>query len=418
MKGITINKGSSEIVINLDKLKYTSTSSVNFGRVMLHGLSSEDITSIENALESAEKHSAAIEVGDRTINLDSITHLDADTIYYSDGPHISSVTPSDMEAIEDALEAYSPGPGPVPPTPSNLKFDPLHWTDVTSEWTLPAGLSDFSTLTNLGYFMWTDNQGNYYYERASSYPVYKIDFENKSITEMTGWTGRASSLFWRIGDVVMYSSSNIWNSDNTLSEFMWLGEYPSSPSNTVWTDGEDMYFTENRATYRLASFDPVSRMGQWEQINVAWTPAGFSPLYVWTDGVRTYYSRGEYDQYVWNRTNRDWETSVIDFQGYTLSEPTLQLFTDGVDIYMNSRGSAGSDNVLLKYNKAMWTFDVVSYPFEYKGPANMISKFMVCPSCKYRGLPSAIGNINPNTDDIYNRVSNTKVVVMNKIEVE
>ena len=203
MKGITINKGSSEIVINLDKLKYTSTSSVNFGRVMLHGLSSEDITSIENALESAEKHSAAIEVGDRTINLDSITHLDADTIYYSDGPHISSVTPSDMEAIEAALEAYSPGPGPVPPTPSNLKFDPLHWTDVTSEWTLPAGLSNFSTLTNMGYFMWTDNEGNYYYERTSSYPVYKIDFENKSITEMTGWTQRSPTQFWRIGDTVL-----------------------------------------------------------------------------------------------------------------------------------------------------------------------------------------------------------------------
>ena len=418
MKGITINKGSSEIVINLDKLKYTSPFSANFGKVMLHGLSSEDITSIETALESAEKHSVAIEVGNRDINLDSITHLDADTIYYSDGPHISSVTPSDMEAIETALEAYSPGPGPVPPTPSNLKFDPRHWTDVTSEWTLPASLSDFSTLTNIGASMWTDNQGNYYYGRSTSHPVYKIDFENKSITKMTEWTDkRLGTFFWRIGDTVLYSSSKIWNPDNTLSSVTWLGEFPSNPS-YIWSDGVDMYFTENKATYRLASFDPVSCIGQWEQITVAWTPPNFGVQYIWTDGVRTYYSAGAYNQYVWNRSTRDWETSVIDFNGYNLSNPVYQLFTDGIDIYMNSQSGSAGSNTLLKYDKGMMTFDVVSYLFDYKGAENMISKFMVCPSCRYKGLPPALGNINPNTDNIYNRVSSTSVVTMDKIEVE
>lgn len=419
MKGIVINKGSSEIVINLDKLKYTSTSSVNFGRIMLHGLSSEDITSIETALESAEKHSAAIEVGDRAINLDSITHLDADTIYYSDGPHISSVTPSDMEAIEAALEAYSPGP--TPPGPSNLKFDPLHWTDVTSEWTLPVGLSNFSTLTNMGYYMWTDNEGNYYYERSSSDPLYKIDFENKSITEMTGWTRQNPGQFWRIGNTVLCAVSYVWNPDNTVSYVTWMGEPPASTA-YIWTDGEHIYWTDpNKNSGVLTNFGYVAGIGYtgtWESVTFTYTPSGFDPKYVWTDGERVYYSRNAYSQYVLDKANRDWQTSVIDFQGYTLSDPTLQLFTDGVDIYMNSRGSAGSDNVLLKYDKAMWTFEVVSYPFEYKGPGNMISKFMVCPSCRYKGLPSAIGNINPNTDNIYNRVSSTSVVTMDKIEVE
>ena len=418
MKGITINKGSSEIIINLDKLKYTSSTAVNFGRVMLHGLSSEDITSVETALGSAEKHSVAIEVRDRTINLDSITHLDTDTIYYSDGPHISSVASSDMEAIEAALEAYSPGPGPVPPTPSNLKFDPLHWTDVTSEWTLPAGLSNFSTLLNLGTSTWSDNQGNYYYGRSTSYPVYKIDFENKSITEMIEWTDkRLGSNFWRIGDTVMYGVSKIWNPDNTLSSFMWLGEVPSSLA-YIWTDGVDMYFTESGRTCRLVSFDPVSCIGQWEQITVAWTPSNFGVQYIWTDGVHTYYSRGSSNQYVWNRVTRDWETSVIDLGGYNLSDPTFQLFTDGIDIYMNSQTGTIGSNTLLKYDKAMCAFEVVSYPFDYKGPTNMLSKFMICPSCRYKGLPSALGNINPNTGDIYNRVSNNKVEAMDKIEVE
>ena len=180
----------------------------------------------------------------------------------------------------------------------------------------------------------------------------------------------------------------------------------------IWTDGENIYYSSDSTQYVLDKSTSTWTTKTWTGLT------SFRGGYVWTDGERVYYSRNAYSQYVLDKANRDWQTSVIDFQGYTLSDPTLQLFTDGVDIYMNSRGSAGSDNVLLKYDKAMWTFEVVSYPFEYKGPGNMISKFMVCPSCRYKGLPSAIGNINPNTDNIYNRVSSTSVVTMDKIEVE
>ena len=303
----------------------------------------------------------------------------------------------------------------VPSGPSNLKFDPLNWTDVTSVWTLPAGLSNFSTLTNMGYSMWTDNEGNYYYERASSYPVYKIDFENKSITEMTGWTRRSPSLFWRIGDTVLYDTSSVWYPNNTTSSVTWMGEYPPSVA-YIWTDGEHIYWTAPDGTSGVLTYfdyDPnMGYYGSWDSVTFTYTPSNFDPKYVWTDGERVYYSRGSSYQYVLDKANRDWQISVIDFQGYTLSDPTLQLFTDGVDIYMNS------SDTLLKYDKDMWTFEVVSYPFDYKGPANMISKFMVCPSCRYKGLPSAIGNINPNTDDIYNRVSDTRVMTMIKIEVE
>ena len=307
-------------------------------------------------------------------------------------------------------------------SPSNLKFDPLHWTDVTSEWTLPAGLNNFSTLLNMGYSMWTDNDGNYYYGRSTSYSVYKIDFENKSITEMAGWTRRSPSLFWRIGDTVLYDMTSVWYPNNTTSSVFWLGESPSSVA-YIWTDGEHIYWTNPWGTSGVLTrfdYDPnMGYYGSWDSVTFTYTPPNFDPKYVWTDGERVYYSRGYYDQYVLDKANRDWQISVIDFQGYTLSDPTLQLFTDGIDIYMNSATSVmGPNNTLLKYDKAMRTFDVVSYPFEYKGPSNMISKFMICPSCKYKGLPSAIGNINPNTDDIYNRVSDAKVEVMVKIEVE
>ena len=418
MKGITINKGSSEIVINLDKLKYTSTSSVNFGKVMLHGLSSEDITSIENALESTEKHSAAIEVGGRTINLDSITHLDADTIYYSDGPHISSVTPSDMEAIEDALEAYSPGPGPVPPTPSNLKFDPLHWTDVTSEWTLPTAIASYV----FGYMnerIWTDNQGNYYYGYLNTSPTYKIDFENKSITEMTGWTQRSGSQFWTIGDTIMYNME-VWNPNNTTSPVTWMGEYPSSWS-YIWTDGEHIYWTDsNGASGVLTSFGytpGIGYMGTWESVTFTYTPSSFGTDYLWTDGENVYYSSSSTNQYVLDKANREWQISVIDFNGYSLSRPKRQLFTDGADIYMNSTAINSTANRLLKYDKAMMTFSEVAYPYTQR-TLQMFSKFLVNPTCQPKGLPLALGRINPNTNDIYNITPEHYLEVMDKIEVE
>lgn len=306
-------------------------------------------------------------------------------------------------------------------SPSNLKFVPLFWTDVTYEWTLPAGLNNLSTLPNMGYYMWTDNEGNYYYGRASSYPVYKIDFENKSITEMTGWTRRSGSLFWRIGDTVLYDTTTVWRPNNTTSPVTWMGEFPPSVA-YIWTDGEHIYWTDPNGTSGvLTSFDYDPNMGyygSWDSVTFTYTPSNFDPKYVWTDGERVYYSRGPSYQYVLDKANRDWQISVIVFQGYSISDPTLQLFTDGVDIYMNSSSSAGSTNRLLKYNKDMWTFEVVSHIFEWKGPSNMISKFMICPSCRYKGLPSAIGNINPNTDDIYNRVAPTMVLAMDKIEAD
>lgn len=303
------------------------------------------------------------------------------------------------------------------PSASNLKFDPLHWTDVTPEWTLPDNPS--IALYGIGYNMWTDNQGNYYYGENLNRPVYKIDFENKSITEMTGWTRRSSNLFWRIGDTVLYDTS-VWCPNNTTSLVTWMGEYPPSVA-YIWTDGEHIYWTDPNGTsgvLTIFDYDPhTGYYSSWDSVTFTYTPSNFDPKYVWTDGERVYYSRGSNAQYVLDKANRDWQISVIDFQGYILSDPTRQLFTDGVDIYMNSTSFNSTANRLLKYDKAMWTFSEVAYPYTQR-TLQMFSKFLVSPTCQPKGLPLALGRINPNTNDIYNITPEHHLEVMDKIEVE
>ena len=298
--------------------------------------------------------------------------------------------------------------------PSNLKFNPLHWTDVTSEWTLPADPS--SALYGIGDNMWTDNQGNYYFGQNSNRPVYKIDFENKSITEMTGWTRRTGSQFWRIEDTVL-DSYRIWNPDNTEIDAPAVN-WNTYPTNIMymWTDRTYIYYSiyaDYDINYMLASFNPVTYEGHLGEVTFTHMPSSFDPRCIWTDGTDIYYSAGSTSQYVLDKATRDWGISAIDFSGYTLSSPRTRLFTDGIDIYMNT--STLTDNKLLKYDRNMMTFNVVANSYSYKSPNMMFSKYVVCPTCQCKGMLPALGNINPNTDDIYCIVGG-RIYAMDKID--
>ena len=128
-----------------------------------------------------------------------------------------------------------------------------------------------------------------------------------------------------------------------------------------------------------------------------------------------YYSAGSTSQYVLDKATRDWGISAIDFSGYSLSSPRTRLFTDGIDIYMNT--STLTDNKLLKYDRNMMTFNVVANSYAYKSPNMMFSKYVVCPTCQCKGMLPALGNINPNTDDIYCIVGD-RIYAMDKIEAD
>ena len=302
------------------------------------------------------------------------------------------------------------------PAHSNLKFDPLHWTDVTPEWTLPYDPS--RALYGIGDNMWTDNQGNYYFGQNSNRPIYKIDFENKSITEMTGWTRRTGSQFWRIEDTVL-DSYRIWNPDNTEIDAPAVN-WNTYPTNIMymWTDRTYIYYSiyaDYDINYMLASFNPVTYEGHFDEVTFTHTPSSFDPRCIWTDGTDIYYSAGSTSQYVLDKATRDWGISAIDFSGYTLSSPRTRLFTDGIDIYMNT--STLTDNKLLKYDRNMMTFNVVANSYSYKSPNMMFSKYVVCPTCQCKGMLPALGNINPNTDDIYCIVGD-RIYAMDKIEAD
>ena len=302
------------------------------------------------------------------------------------------------------------------PAHSNLKFNPLHWTDVTPEWTLPYDPS--MALDGIGDNMWTDNQGNYYYGQNSNRPIYKIDFENKSITKMAGWTRRAGSQFWRIEDTVL-DSYRIWNPDNTEIDAPAVN-WNTYPTNIMymWTDRTYIYYSiyaDYDINYMLARFNPDTYEGHFDEVTFTHMPSSFDPRCIWTDGTDIYYSAGPTSQYVLDKATRDWGISAIDFSGYSLSSPRTRLFTDGIDIYMNT--STLADNKLLKYDRNMMTFNVVANSYAYKTPNMMFSKYVVCPTCQCKGMLPALGNINPNTDDIYYIVGD-RIYAMNKIEAD
>lgn len=268
----------------------------------------------------------------------------------------------------------------------------ITWTDVSSEWTIN------NILNGIGYRFWTDNLGNYYY--GSDTEIYKIDEANKAITLMTGWTGRNGGDFWRIENTVLCNDS-VWNPDNTVTPVTWSGlQY--SASYRAWTDGTSIYCYTSGDHYMLTYFDPVNHTGTWTLVTFTGTPYNFNPRNIWTDGTDVYYYKSASEHFILDKSTRTWTAIVINIDNAGVIDVDRMFTNNGSNIYMYDSSSATGCLYKLEKSGSNRNFKLISSQTEVNDVDYMISsRFIVSPKCQLRGVPSAIGNIDMNTDNIY-----------------
>lgn len=192
-----------------------------------------------------------------------------------------------------------------------------------------------------------------------------ISFEPYSWNGLTEFNG---NCVWTDGQNVYYSNNQeqyVLNQEtSTWEEKIWYGSMTYPMGYEIWTDGQSFYWTEsyslNNKTYynhyvlnkNTSTWEPTVFYG----LDNASSFAGNS---VWTDGQKTYYSYYE-EQYVLNKETSTWEEKVwngfTDFQG-------SYVWTDGQNIYC----SASEDNQYVlniktsTWEEKVWVFEKDSF---------------------------------------------------------
>lgn len=164
-----------------------------------------------------------------------------------------------------------------------------------------------------GYRVWTDGENIYYSNPGQQYQLdtanatwnvkqWKTDY-NFQWEQIKSFDNLYGSSIWTDGENVYYSSreTQYWLDPNDL---VWKNKHWSNlpvdiQSQHIWVSGDAVYYSFGTQQYQL------------DKINSAWVPqtwnglTNFSGSYVWTDGKNIYYSCDE-KQYQLNLSDFRW----------------------------------------------------------------------------------------------------------------
>ena len=155
----------------------------------------------------------------------------------------------------------------------------------------------------------------------------KTDWEDAPwLGDFTGYGSRV----WTDGDNVYYSDNGsdyvLNKSTNTWEEKVWTGPLTSFNAENIWNDADNVYYSDGSQQYVLNKIS-----GEWE--TKTWN--GLSNLHkgcIWIDGDNIYYSDYN-DHYVLNKATSTWEPKT--WQGLT-SFYGYYVWTDGVNVYYSN----------------------------------------------------------------------------------
>ena len=180
-----------------------------------------------------------------------------------------------------------------------------------------------------------------------------IAFEPYSWNGLTEFNG---NCVWTDGHNIYYSNNleqYVLNKEtSTWEEKIWNGSMTYPVGYEIWTDGtsfywEESYIFEDKTYYNhyvlnkeISTWEPTVFYGL---DNVS----SFSGNSVWTDGQKTYYSYYE-EQYVLNKETSTWEEKIwngfTDFQG-------ASVWTDGQNIYCSE---SEANQYVLNIETSTW----------------------------------------------------------------
>ena len=164
--------------------------------------------------------------------------------------------------------------------------------------------------------------------------------------ESKTWQGKTSFSgdgIWTDGENIYYSNSTnqyVLNREtSTWESKSWNGYVPFDGS-SIWTDGENIYYSSGSTQRVLNRKTSTWGTKTWSGV----TP--FISASIWTDGENIYYSRNT-DQYVLNKDSSTWESKswsgLTEFGGSS-------IWTDGENIYY----SRNTDQYVLNKDSSTW----------------------------------------------------------------
>lgn len=171
-----------------------------------------------------------------------------------------------------------------------------------------------------------------------------VDVSSGGQIEQKTWTGLTNfdgSSVWTDGENIYYSSSTtqyvLDKSTSNWTTKTWTG-LTNFYGSYVWTDGENIYYSNNTT-------QKVLNNSTWS--NKTWSGiTSINGTNVWSDGENIYYSNGS-AQYVLNKTTSTWTTKswlgLTNFIGE-------YVWSDGENIHYTYLSSAGSSSTSNYYN--------------------------------------------------------------------
>lgn len=186
--------------------------------------------------------------------------------------------------------------------------------------------------SNAGKYMKIDNEGNIVPLEASE----KIDkYYRVSGWDPKTWNGLTNfsrNNVWTDGENIYYSDISgqyvLEKNTDTWNTKIWNG-ITDCTGLYIWTDGDNIYYSVNSTQYVLDKTTSTWSEKVWDGL------ISFFGDSVWTDGSNIYYSDSS-DQYVLDKSTSTWNTKT--WTGLTNFDAQY-IWTDGVNIYYSYYGS-------------------------------------------------------------------------------
>ena len=194
---------------------------------------------------------------------------------------------------------------------------------------------------------------------ASEYALKRIYSTKKSVClykwEPKTWDGLTSffggSSIWTDGENIYYSEDTkqyVLNRETSTWEPKTWNGVTSLNGGQIWTDGNDIYYSTFKGSGADGSYYHYvlnRETSTWE--SKTWYGfIQFTGEFIWTDGENIYYSNSPH-HYVLNRETSTWESKtwsgLTSFYGYN-------IWTDGNDIYYSS----GTRQYVLNRETSTW----------------------------------------------------------------
>ena len=225
------------------------------------------------------------------------------------------------------------------------------------------GIDDFYK-----YNIWSIGEDIYYSDRDQQYKMNKQDKTwEPVIWNIDNFDDLQGSDIWEYKDNVYLGLKYKLNKEtNTWERKIW-GGITVIEGNCIWSDGENIYYSNGSENYKLNKETNTWEKMIWQELyneQGNWNAGNWKGYNIWSDGENIYYNDSYSGNYSFklNKETNTWEQ--MDWQGLDEAIEGCNIWTNGKQIFYelstytqeyNSYGSYVLDLKTMKWKRIVWT---------------------------------------------------------------